>query len=385
MRSLSTYYLQLITYHLVFITYNFLSTKKGIMKPSYIWALALALILDTGVAAAASPLDLDYQTIQMKDTKKEGMLILSDSPEYVEQTGILAEGTIKGTGRIYYYHVNSTGDTARLVVYAENKTNAPLDAKVTKFLQGAPSIDYITSGATLSYNEMVSVHQNPVPVTLEPGKRVIIAEEDANGLLPDYLYTGLVEVETKQPVHFGTAMLPMSDNGALTDALQAAQPVPVDSHEMRGTFPMSVHKESVKVWDADKDGPAALVYGSSDTHDFYSGPDELDGVTRENTGNYGTNVYMKVKTRGTSKFHVYFNPLGGVYMGAFKMSQGFLPHYFRTDDMKYGGHWLGDGTWEDYIDTGVWEAGKPLTIEFMSAGATYLPVRFLFVPEGVKQ
>lgn len=354
------------------------------MKSLHVLACMLALTLGAGVSAAASPLDLDYQAIEMKDTKKEGTLVLSDSPEYVDQTGILAEGTVKGAGRIYYYHVNSTGDTARLVVYAENKTDKPMEAKITKFLQGVPSTDYITSGATLSYNEMVSVHQKPVPVTLAPGERVIIAEEDAGGLLPDYLYTGLVEVETKQPVHFGTAMLPMSDDETLAAALKAAQPVPVDSHEMRGTFPMTVHKESVKAWNADKDGPASLTYGSSDSHDFYSGPDELDGVTRENTGNYGTVVYMKVNTAGTSKFHVYFNPLGGVYMGAFKMSQGFLPHYFRTDDMKYGGHWLGDGTWEDYIDAGVWQAGKPLTIEFMSAGATYLPVRFLFVPEGVK-
>lgn len=352
------------------------------MKSLHVLACMLALTLGAGVSAAASPLDLDYQPMQMKDIKKEGTLVFSDSPEYVEQTGILAEGTVKGNGRIYYYHVNSTGEAARLVVYAENKAKKQTEIEITKFIQGVPSLDYITSGATLSYNEMVALRQKPLKVTLPPGERTIIAEESAEGLAPEYLYTGLVEVKTKQPVQFGTAFLPMSDDETLANTLEAAQPVPVDEHEMRGTFPMEVHKENVKVWNADKDGPVSLTYGSSDSHDFYSGPDELDGVTRENTGNYGIVVYMRVNTAGKSKFRVYFNPMGGVYMGAFKMSQGFLPHYFRTDDMKYGGHWLGDGTWEDYIDAGVWQAGKPLTIEFMTAGATYLPVRFLFVPEG---
>lgn len=344
--------------------------------------LGAALALGVGTAEAADILDLPYQNIEMKTTKEEGTLVFSDSPEYASTHGILADGTIKGKGRIYYYHVNSTGDAARLVVYAENKTKKPADMEVTKFLQGEPSLDYVTSGATLSFNEMVSVRQKHVPVTLAPGERRVIAEEDASGLLPDYLYTGLVEVDAKKtPLHFGTAILPMTGDETLAEALKSAAPVAVDEHEMRGTYPMAIYKENKKVWDIDKEGPAALVYGSDESHDFVSGPDELDGTVRENTGNYGITVYMTVRNKGTKPFHIYFNPLGGVYLGAFKISQGYSPRYFRTDDMKYWGRWLGDNTIYDYIDTGTWEPGKTVTIEFMAAGATYLPVRFLFVPE----
>ena len=69
-------------------------------------------------AAGASPLDISYEEIPLEKIKAEDTLILSDSPEYARNYGILAEGTVlKGKGRIYYYHVNETGKPARLAVY----------------------------------------------------------------------------------------------------------------------------------------------------------------------------------------------------------------------------------------------------------------------------
>lgn len=349
------------------------------IKSGMIPVLAAALF-SAGLSYAASPLDLEYKNIEWKADRTEGTLVLSDSPEYADRTGILAEGTIDGKGRIYYYHVNSTGEKARLVAYAvsQNKTRV----EVTKFLQGVPSTDYVTSGASLSYNEMVSVKQKPFVVELAPGKRTILAEEAPGGLLPDYLYTGLLEVKTEEPVRFGTALLPMTSDENLQAELDQAEPLSVDSHEMRGTFPMAVQRESKKAWNTDKDGPAAIDFGSGSGHDFYMGMDELDGVQRENTGDYGMSFTLQVPVKGTKPFRVYLNPMGGVYMGSFRLRQGFLPHYYRTDDMKYGGRWLGDDTIYDLMDMGLWQPGKTLTIEFIPAGATYFPIRFLFVPEG---
>lgn len=342
--------------------------------------LLLAAVLCAEEAYAASPLDLEYKNIEWKADRTEGTLVLSDSPEYADCTGILAEGTIDGKGRVYYYHVNSTGKRARLVMYAVSQNKTRLE--VTKFLQGVPSADYVTSGASLSYSEMVSVTQKPFQVELAPGKRTILAEEAPGGLLPDYLYTGILEVKTEEPVRFGTALLPMTGDDGLQGELDRAEPQPVDSHEMRGTFPMAVYRESRAPWNTDKDGPAAIEFGSSSGHDFYMGMDELDGTRRENTGDYGMSFTIQVPTEGTKPFRVYLNPMGGVYMGSFRLRQGFLPHYYRTDDMKYGGRWLGDGTIYDFMDMGLWQPGKPLTIEFIPAGATYFPIRFLFVPEG---
>lgn len=339
-------------------------------------ALAAAALFFGADASAASVMDLRYYPMEMRDVKTEGTLVFSDCPEFVTQTGVLAEGTIDGRGRIYYYHVNDTGNRARLVTYAEADNGA--DITVTRFVQAAPSQDYITTGETLSFSEMVAVRQKPLPVTLAPGKRTVIAQEDPAGTLPGYLYSGILEVETKEPVHFGVAMLPMGD---LQSELDAAKTVPVDSHELRGTFPMTVYRENVNVWNTDDGMPQALILGGMGAVPFYRGMDELDGVERENTGDYGITFRIRIRTEGTKPYRIYFNPQGGIYMGAFKITQGFMPHYFRTDDMKYRGHFLGYETLRDYIDAGRWEAGKPVTIEFLAAGATYLPVRFLFVPE----
>lgn len=335
---------------------------------------ALLAALFSVESLAASVTELDYRPIVMQDVRTEGTLIYSDSPEYAAEAGILAEGTVKGKGRLYYYHVNAAGEPMRLVLYAESDKNASV--RLTRFLCGTPSRDYITSGRTLSYAELTAPREEIKDISLPAGERVIIAEEKEL-LRPDFLYTGIAEVETRSPVRFGTALLPADADAA--EALAAAVPVPVDSHELRGTFPREVWRESTDAWDI-AGGPAALTYGSRDSDDFRMGEDELDGVPREDTGNYGVTVHMRVETKGEGRFALYFNPEGGPYLGAFKVRQGYAPLYFRTDDRKYRGKLLGLGTTEDYISLGTWEAGRPLTVEFLSAGATYLPVRFLFVP-----
>lgn len=346
------------------------------MKLKLTAAVLAAALLAAGTASAASVAEQSYENMEMHDVRTKGTLIFSDCPEYVQQTGILAEGTVNGEGRIYYYHVNETGTRTRLVVYAES--NRAEDLEITRFIQAAPSLDYTTSGETLSFSEMVAGNQNPLSLSIPAGKRTVIAQESPEGLLPDYLYSGIVEVKTKGPVKFGVAMLPMTDD--IEGALRAAEKVPVDSHELRGTFPMAVDRENKKPWNTDSGNPQELIIGGSGALPFYKGTDELDGVVRENTGDYGITYKIRVRTEGKKPFRLYFNPMGGPYMGSFKISQKFVPRYYRTDDMKYHHRILGDGTIYDAIDTGTWEAGKDLTIEFLAAGATYLPVRFLFVP-----
>ncbi len=339
-------------------------------------ALAAAVLLGAE-ASAASIVDLDYHTMAMEDVRTEGTLVFSDCPEFVGETGILAEGTIRGKGRIYYYHVNDMDKPVRLVIYARSRR--PTEVKVTRFLQAPPGEDYIYSGRQMSYREMVSVRTPAKTVALAKGKRTIIAEENEAGLRPDWLYSGIVEVETDRPVSFGVAALPMDEDADA--ALAKARPVAADEHGLRGTFPMTVYREGVSVWNTDTDGPQALYFGGENALPFYRGMDELDKVKRENTGDYGITFRVRVETEGTAPYRIYFNPQGGIYLGSFKITQGRLPTYFRADDMKYRRRLLGYNTTRDYIEVGRWEAGQPITIEFLPAGATFLPVRFLFVPE----
>lgn len=68
-------------------------------------------------------------------------------------------------------------------------------------------------------------------------------------------------------------------------------------------------------------------------------------------------------------------------MGTFQIgTHPRLLRVYRTDD-KLGKHWFGNGTESDYISCGTWDMGKDLYIRFIPAGAAYLPIRFLMVPE----
>ena len=269
-------------------------------------------------AAGASPLDISYEEIPLEKIKAEDTLILSDSPEYARNYGILAEGTVlKGKGRIYYYHVN------------------------------------------------------------EKGKRTILFEDNVKGIRQDDLVSGIVEVETSSPVRFGAAILPYE--GSVEKHLEKARYLPPDSHEMRGTFPMHVYFES-GVWDAEKSAGKIELGSAESTAFFQEGRDELNFIGRENTGNYGITCHLTIHSKGTGKYDLYLNPNGGVFEGTLEIGQDRrLLRIYRTE--RYGTRWFGHDTIYDYEKLGTWEAGKDLYIRFIPPGACYFPIRLLFVPK----
>lgn len=340
-------------------------------------ALLAGLFTAAGLtASAASPLDNTYTTIPLSLTGTEGTLIFSDCPEYADNHGILYEGTVKkGKGRVYYYHVNQTGGPARLVVYAKSRKKQ--DLTITRTVKGDGSFDYISTGASLSFREVVKPAEKVKTLELAKNKRTILFEDDPKGIKPDLLVSGMVEIETKKPVTLGAAILPDGSREDLQKSLDTALRLPPDTHEMRGTFAADMYLENKKAWDFQK-GPAEIVVGKSIP--FRTGRDEMSQVERENTGDYGIVYHISFHTKGEGKYKLYINPQGGVYMGTFRIGHNEkVPLVFRTDTAKRG-RWFGNGTEEDYMEAGTWEMGRDLYLRFIPAGAAYLPIRFLMVP-----
>ncbi len=339
--------------------------------------IVFSFLVSSGFCAlAASPLETEFTVLPILAVDRAGTLIFSDSPEYASAHGILAEGTVaKGAGRVYYYHVNETGKPARLVVYAQSKK--PQEISVTRTVRGNPSRDYISTGRTLSFREMTSITGAPKTVQLPAGERVVIFEENQDGIRPDDLVSGIVEVETKKPITMGTALLPKETDVWMARSLQIAPYLPADSHGLRGTFPSELWWESGP-WNPSQ-GAAAIVIG--DGLQFQMGYDEIDKKARENFGDYGIAYHLRVKTEGEGRFKLYINPQGGVYVGSFRIGQDekFLKFY-RTETTKKGLR-FGQDTADDLLEAGTWEAGRDLFIRFIPAGATYLPIRFLLIPE----
>lgn len=339
------------------------------------WAgIFVFFLVSSGTAASGIPEDVTVLPLNL--VGREGTLIFSDSPEYASAHGVLAEGTLaKGAGRVYYYHVNETGKPARLVVYA--KSHRGQDISVTRTLRGDPSRDYISTGRTLSFREVTTLPQEAKTVRLPAGERVILFEDDEKGIRENDLVSGIVEIETEKPVTMGTAILPKETDVWLARTLQATPYLPVDSHGLRGTFPSELSWEAGP-WDF-SGGAAAIVIGG--LPGFQMGYDEIDRTAREDFGDYGIAYRLRVKTEGTGRFKLYINPQGGVYVGSFRIGQNekFLKFY-RTETTKRGLR-FGHETTEDVMEAGTWDAGKDLFIRFIPAGATYLPIRFVLVPE----
>lgn len=331
---------------------------------------------DGSVSPGISPVDLDYNLIPMLVKKEDGKLIFSDCPEYADNYGILYEGTVeKGKGRVYYYHVNETGKPARVLVYA--KSDKKQDITVTRTVKGDPSADYMPTGATLSFREAVNEAGDPVLVKLLPKERTVLFEDDKKGIRSGDLVSGIVEIETKKPVSLGVAIVPDGTKEDVKKALDLSVPLLPDSHEMRSTFPMDVYMEN-KPWDFSK-GNAAISIGNS--LPFQMGRDELSKVDRENTGDYGITYHMVFHSRGAGRYKLYINAQGGVYLGTFQISYyPNLPRVYRTDGQR-SFRMFGNGTERDYIEAGTWDMGRDLFIRFIPAGAAFLPIRFLMVPE----
>lgn len=325
---------------------------------------------------AEDVLDVSYTEMPLREVSRSGTLILSDCPEYATVYGILAEGTVeKGKGRIYYYHVNETENPARLVVYAVSDKRKEI--KITRTLRGIPSQNYIPTGKSLSNKEVIQKRQTVKNISLSNKKREILFEDNPAGIAPHDLVSGIVEIETNEPVTCGVAFLPYDES--LQKNISLALKLPPDSHEMRGTFPLCVHWEN-KVWNV-KDGPTMIYLGSPESINpfFLKGRDELNFINRENTGNYGVTCCFTIHSKGTGTYDVYLNPMGGSFEGAIEMKQDSL--FWTTYITKgQGKSWFGEDTVEDYMKIGRWKAGKDLNIRFIPPGASSFPVRLLFLP-----
>ncbi len=347
---------------------------KHLFHKSCFFAATLLAAVET--AWAESPVDLSYTSIPLKVTKTEGTLVFSDCPEYARIDGILYEGTVpKGKGRLYYYHVNELAGKARLFVYAKAEKNTKIT--LLRTLKGDPSNTYVPTGGSLSYREIINEEEKRTTLTIPKGKKKILFEDNPEGINQEDLVSGLVEIETQSPVSLGAMILPARPNMDVEKEIEKEKYLTPDSHEMRGTFPMEIYAEN-EVYDFAK-GPASISIGNDLA--YQKGIDEMSHVERENTGDYGITYHLRIHTKGEGDFKLYINPQGGVYHGSFRIGQNpNVLGIYRTDYAKLFKK-FGDGTDQDYMEIGTFHMGKDLYIKFIPAGATYLPIRFLFVPQ----
>ena len=325
-------------------------------------------------------------------------LLLSDSPEYVGPVGgVLSAGTINGNGRIYFYHVNEMDQPHKIAIVLENQTAYPNTVHVMRQLKSVATPNYFAAGRDLSRKDLEhpldeSPNARPLySLSIPPqGRQLIFSDLENTPVYQDALFTGIVDIKTEAPIFARVMMLPMGMDAV--DASHWANNLPIDEIQLRGTYTGSKRNMEVTTPFNTALGGAFVEIGNDREDAFINGVDEMQNKAFvRDRGNYGVSYTLKIPTKGNEPFRLYFNPLGGPYSGSFTVKalhqQGARRGQTDTRTYHIGGAdgitALGDGTILDSRLMGNYNAGDLLTLHFMPAGASNLPVRFLLIPESL--
>lgn len=325
-------------------------------------------------------------------------LLLSDSPEYVGPVGgTLSAGTINGNGRIYFYHVNEMDQPHKIAIVLENQTAYPNTVHVMRQLKSVATPDYFAAGRDLSRKDLEhpldeSPNARPLySLSIPPqGRQLIFTDLENTPVYQDALFTGIVDIKTEAPIFARVMMLPMGMDAV--DASHWAKNLPIDEIQLRGTYTGSKRNMEVTTPFDTALGGAFVEIGNDKEDAFINGVDEMQNKAFvRDRGNYGVSYTLKIPTKGNEPFRLYFNPLGGPYSGSFTVKalhqQGARRGQTDTRTYHIGGadgiNALGDGTILDSRLMGNYNAGDLLTLNFMPAGASNLPIRFLLIPESL--
>lgn len=366
-------------------------------KKTYKLATMLAVM---GALTGHAASDIDFNSIgyfsftplpaqleAQKDT-----LLLSDSPEYVGPVGgVLSAGSINGKGRIYFYHVNEMAEPHKIAIVLENTGDAPNGIAIFRELKSIATPDYFTAGRDLSRKELeqpLSDRQLYSFVMPPKSRQLVFTDLEHTPIPKDALFTGIVDLQTSAPVFARVMMIPMSLNSI--EASYWVNNLPIDHVRLRGTFTGAERKMAVSKEYNTTLGGAYVELGNDREDRFVEGVDEMDNKAYvKDSGNYGISYTVKIPTSGEDPFRLYFNPLGGGYSGSFTVKAQRRWQKVPSESMTYhvGGDdglmALGHNTVMDSRYMGNYYGGDTLTIEFMPAGASNLPVRFLLVPEAL--
>lgn len=368
-----------------------------LFKKTYKLATMLA-VMGALTGHAASDIDLNsigyfsFTPLPAELQSQKDTLILSDSPEYVGPVGgVLSAGSINGKGRIYFYHVNEMSEPHKIAIILENTGNEPNGIAVFRELKSIATSDYFAAGRDLSRKELEQpLSDKPLYSFVMPPKsrQLVFTDLEHSPIPKDALFTGIVDLQTSAPVFARVMMIPMNLNSI--ESSYWVNNLPIDQVRLRGTFTGAEREMAVTKEYNTTLGGAYVELGNDREDRFVEGVDELDNKAYvKDAGNYGISYTVKIPTSGEDPFRLYFNPLGGGYSGSFTVKAQRRWQKAPSESMTYhiGGDdglmALGHNTVLDSRYMGNYYGGDTLTIDFMPAGASNLPVRFLLIPEAL--
>lgn len=292
----------------------------------------------------------------------QGTLIMSDSPENVQDYGILYEETTNQNGRMLLYHVNKIpyprNSGAGIIIVVENVDTVPVNFSLEKTGMKGPSTDPLAVGT-----KVLEAHfsaNNPYGAyAIEPGKKAIVF--DSRGTIywkADHLVSMLSEYITTGNVKISIVSVGPETRLEHMDLLTY---LPRDVHP-RGTF--GVTQRSLDIAIPSKDA-FSVTLGAGES-EWITG---IDGITKEqvvNRGNYG--VEYKLNMTPEEDTLVFINARGGPFKGIVGWTDN-SPRYINS-------YYMSTATY-----VGKLPKGMTSTMRYMLPNGSSSPVIIGFMPE----
>ena len=318
----------------------------------------------------------------------EGHLLYSDDPETAKEYGILYQDTFEaGLNRIYIYHVNGMSEAAKISTVLENTTNKEAHIFFDRKSLPSPSKGYLQVGIA-GVKEFYENKHLPSEILLKPGESVLLDPElDSTCVKNGELLGVIYDCHSNVSLKISTIILPTTQN-----TLDYYNNDPVfavnDGHYRQGTFYSNTRKTNVPYEYNTLNGIKAIEIASNPKYTDYDLPlegkdAERDYIKTTLPGNYGVTYSIDINTESSDgrKLAVLLNPRGGRYDGYFQTKFG--------DSSEFNGLVVPKEDGEKILlptEGGVIAVVQPtentqkLTIEFIPAGSTFLPIRILLVP-----
>lgn len=346
------------------------------------WMTVVIIVLGNGaIAGAYGEIRLDkierLPEWEMENKSLGGTLLLSDSPEMVEQDGILYQDKVEGEVRLFFYHVNAAKTAKRMDVVLENRGKEVVHVNVKKSSLGGPGYAWLAVGKEVQMSYLAG--SAPYQLVIPPGGVVSLAADiSATALLPNMLLHGIYDFTTDRQLNVKIMMLPLFEDSIHFS--QLAPVLPADQWHLRGTFEGANRKLSpVETYDPVLYRAVGITLADNVIDPYLQGIDAIDGTKVTNYGNYGVVYQIMPPGKNGRKISYFLVPLGGYYAGALGI------HHPEVDwsplPTPKGKVYFDDSKWREFSFLGTYDKSEALSFTFSPPGASNLPVKLVILSQ----
>lgn len=312
-------------------------------------------------------------------------LLVSNSPETPNTSGLLYRDRVQGEARVMAYHVNGLGQPARLLIVAERATDGLPDQvrSLTLLRRGSAVIggpDPVIGQQTLlryfsSGPDSASAAGSGLTRPVLAGKPLTLY--DSGLLRPGQVVSVLLDLYADPAVTVSTYILRAGE--APGPGVPALAP---DGVHQRGTFIGANRDWKVSLLQATESTPGPLRLMFSDASDPpLTGTDALTGRPQFLRGNFG--VLYSVSVQGAAGSLIAASARGGPYRGSLFMQDEAAQDQVRRTPLLIG---RGRALLDAALPEAIWQIRSDAAhFEFIPANGSNLPLALVFYPDGVRR